>query len=111
VGEAIPDEEVITSGEEFPQEVFDEQSFPVMGQGSAEEEADTGYPDAHAHVETVFVLPKYNNLQFPIGEAVEIICGFRNNAAQPLNVTRITGSLNFAQDFKYYIQNVRCVVA
>lgn len=99
-------EETFTSEEVFEDiPASEEGPTGVVDQGVSEEGTDTGLPDAHPHVSTVSIVPKFASLQVPLGETIEIVCGFRNRAAHPLNITRITGSLNFAQDFRYYIQN------
>jgi len=71
-----------------------------------EELIEDEFPDADPYVSTGFVVPEFSNLVIPLGSVVELICGFRNGANTPLNITAIVGSLNFAQDFRYYVQNV-----
>eukprot|EP00698_Gefionella_okellyi_P005014 TRINITY_DN14613_c0_g1_i1.p1 TRINITY_DN14613_c0_g1~~TRINITY_DN14613_c0_g1_i1.p1 ORF type:complete len:266 (+),score=67.74 TRINITY_DN14613_c0_g1_i1:57-854(+) len=69
------------------------------------EEEDTGLPDAHNEVSTVVVVPDYPDYKIPLGAVVELVVGFRNGAKTPLNVTSLIGSLNFVQDYRYYVQN------
>lgn len=77
-----------------------------LDQIEEEELVDDGFPDAHPDVTTGFVVPEFQDLIIPLGSTVELLCGFRNGASTPLNVTAIVGSLNFAGDFRYYVQNV-----
>lgn len=104
VGE-VDDEEDL--GGNVRESAFGSGSTSVESTGQEEDESEI--PDPHKHVSTGSIVPAYPDLHLPLGGIVEIICGFRNKAAEPLNITRITGSLNFAGDFKYYIQNVRVV--
>lgn len=52
-------------------------------------------------IEVTYVLPKYSSKLVPLGEAVEVLVGFRNGASEPVNVTYIWGKLsneNYAQN-------------
>ena len=45
------------------------------------------------------------DLKFPIGETLTVLCHFRNNGDRPFNATAIMGSINLPFDFSQHVYN------
>ncbi|KAK9823798.1 hypothetical protein WJX72_005579 [[Myrmecia] bisecta] len=67
----------------------------------------TDPPPPAPGVDTEVWFPKHlqNQLQFTVGEPVDVVVGFHNGGDERLNITGIMGSLNLAEQPAYFVQN------
>jgi len=79
----------------------DSKSDSVKENPKPEEPVLVASPDAR----TAVVFPQNPTLDFTPGEIVELVLGFSNKGERLFNITHITASLRYLQDWKYYIQN------
>jgi translocon-associated protein subunit alpha len=56
-------------------------------------------------VQTVVFFPSSAEKRFPTGKPVQVLIGFTNNGIKSFNVSIVTASLMYPQDWRYYIQN------
>jgi len=70
------------------------------------EAEDVGIVVASPDVTTSSVFPLYAQKKFLLGDEIEILLGFANNAESEIfNITHIIASFNYPLDFSFYIQN------
>jgi len=65
----------------------------------------TDLPDPLEAVDTTFHFPGHEDLKFPTGEPLTVLCHIQNNAEKAINVTAVMGSLNIAFMFQQHVQN------
>lgn len=77
----------------------------AAGRGRAFLHPLTDMPDASPDISTAFYFPDNQDLKFPIGETLTVLCHFRNNGDRPYNATAIMGSINLPFDFSQHVYN------
>ena len=77
----------------------------LLGQARALRHPLTDIPANLEGVDATFHFPGHEDLKFPVGETLTVLCHVINNDEAPINVTAIMGSLNVAYQFQQHIQN------
>lgn len=65
----------------------------------------TDMPESSPDVICSGVFPNNPGNRLPLSDVVDAMVGLVNEGQEPINVTRVMGSLNSPFDFNYYIQN------
>jgi len=65
----------------------------------------TDMPESSPDVICSGLFPKLIGNRMALGEVMDAIVGLVNEGQEPINVTKVMGSLNSPFDFNYYIQN------
>ena len=80
----------------------------IVGRAMAQEDPGrllTDMPESSPDVIVNGIFPKNADLEFPVGDVVDVLFGVVNEGQEPINVTAVAGSLNSPYDFNYYMQN------
>lgn len=66
-------------------------------------------PPAAPGIELSAWFPSHPQLQFPLGEPVDVVVGVSNAGKEPYNVTDLIGSLHSSAQWKLWVQNFTAV--
>eukprot|EP01025_Chloroclados_australasicus_P039600 TRINITY_DN4107_c0_g1_i4.p2 TRINITY_DN4107_c0_g1~~TRINITY_DN4107_c0_g1_i4.p2 ORF type:complete len:265 (-),score=31.88 TRINITY_DN4107_c0_g1_i4:419-1213(-) len=81
------------------------ESPPALDPGLFYSHPLTDMPGKMEDVKVKCVLPNHGTKLIPAGEVVDVLVGIQNGSPEMLNVTAAMGSINFPQNFSFYVQN------
>lgn len=104
-GEDLDDDDIDATVETDDDAVEDEGVMMDVGEDDEEQEEEEKALQKSPDADTYLLFQSSQGTDFPAGELVKVLVGFRNKGSEDFIVETMDASFRYPQDYSFYIQN------